>query len=138
MSALGCEDVEMTPPVIQRWIDIIDGDRADELPDILADDCVFYSPAVFTPQEGREKATMYLRAASKLFSDTDFHYVEHWYGECSAVLEFAATIDGIYVNGVDMIAWNDDERIVSFKVMMRPLKGLQVIMPKMAELLQTA
>jgi hypothetical protein len=53
------------------------------------------------------------------------------------VLEFAATIDGIYVNGIDMIAWNDDDRIVSFKVMMRPFKGLQVIMPKMAELLQS-
>jgi SnoaL-like domain len=126
----------MTPPVIQRWIEIIDGDRTDELDAILAEDCVFYSPAVFTPQEGRAKAAMYLKAASKLFSGTDFHYVEHWYGERSAVLEFAATIDGIYVNGIDMIGWNDEGSIVSFKVMMRPIKGLQVIMPKMAELLQ--
>jgi hypothetical protein len=126
----------MTPPVIQRWIEIIDGDRADELEDILAEDCVFYSPAVFTPQEGRAKAATYLRAASKLFGDTDFRYVGHWYGDRSAVLEFVATIDGFHVNGVDMIGWNDDDRIVSFKVMMRPFKGLQVIMPKMAELLQ--
>jgi hypothetical protein len=54
-----------------------------------------------------------------------------------AVLEFAATIDDVHVNGVDLIAWSDDERIVSFKVMMRPFEGLQVIMPKMAELLQS-
>ena len=81
---------------------------------------------------------MYLRAAAKLFGGTDFHYVEEWVGDRSAVLEFAATIDGLYVNGIDMIAWNEDDRIVSFKVMMRPFKGLQVIMPKMAELLQTA
>lgn len=128
----------MTPPVIQRWIEIIDGDRTDELDDILAEDCVFHSPAVFTPQEGRAKAAMYLRAASKLFGGTDFHYIEHWYGDGSAVLEFAATIDGVYVNGIDMIHWNDAEKIVSFKVMMRPLKGLQVIVPKMAELLQSA
>jgi hypothetical protein len=129
----------MTPSVIQRWIDIIESDpsegRIEKLDGLLADDAVFYSPAVFTPQEGRAKTAMYLRAAAKLFAGTDFHYVGQWFGEQSAVLEFAATIDGIYVNGVDMIAWNDDERIVSFKVMMRPFKGLQVIMPKMAELL---
>jgi hypothetical protein len=70
-----------------------------------------------------------------LFSGTDFHYVGQWFGERSAVLEFTATIDGIYVDGIDMITWNDDEKIVSFKVMMRPFKALQVIMPKMAELL---
>jgi hypothetical protein len=132
----------MTPSVIQRWIDVIESDPSEgrnvELDGLLADDAVFYSPAVFTPQEGRAKTAMYLRAAAELFAGTDFGYVGQWLGERSAVLEFAATIDGIYVNGVDMIAWNDDERIVSFKVMMRPFKGLQVIMPKMAELLQPA
>jgi SnoaL-like domain len=125
----------MTPPVIKRWIDVIENDRVAELDSLLAEDAVFYSPAVFTPQEGRDKAVAYLTAASKMFSGTDFHYVEQWYGENSAILEFAATVDGLYVNGVDMIHWNDDGQIVSFKVMMRPIKGLQAIMPKMAELL---
>src|SRR4051794_26273684 len=126
----------MASPVIARWHQFIEGghDRA-VLDDLLAEEAVFYSPAVFSPQEGRQKTAMYLLAAAKLFGGTDFHYVEEWVGERSAVLEFAATIDGIYVNGIDMIAWNDDDRIVSFKVMMRPFKGLQVIMPKMAELL---
>ena len=128
----------MTPPVIARWIDIIENDHISELEGLLAEGAVFYSPAVFTPQEGRAKAVAYLTAAAKMFSGTDFHYIEQWYGERSAILEFAATIDGKYVNGVDMIHWNDDEQIVSFKVMMRPLKGLQAIMPKMAELLQLA
>ena len=128
----------MTPPVIARWIDIIENDHISELDCLLAEGAVFYSPAVFTPQEGRAKAVAYLTAAAKMFSGTDFHYVEQWYGERSAILEFAATIDEKYVNGVDMIHWNDDEQIVSFKVMMRPLKGLQAIMPKMAELLQLA
>lgn len=130
----------MTPPVIQRWIDIIDSDpadgRIDELDALLAEDAVFYSPAVFTPQEGRAKTAMYLRAASKLFAGTDFRYVGQWFAEDSAVLEFTATVDGIYVDGIDMITWNDDGQIVSFKVMMRPFKALQVVMPKMAELLQ--
>jgi hypothetical protein len=125
----------MKPPVIQRWIDIIDNHRPDELDGLLAEDAVFYSPAVFTPQEGKAKTAMYLRAAERMFSGTDFHYVGQWFGEQSAVLEFTATIDGVYVDGIDMIAWNDDEKIVSFKVMMRPFKALSVIMPKMAELL---
>ena len=126
----------MTPPVIARWIAIIESGRTVDLQALLADDAVFFSPAVFTPQEGREKTAMYLKAAAKVFGDSDFHYVEQWYEERSAILEFAATIDGIYVNGIDMIHWNDDEQIVSFKVMLRPLKALQAIIPAMAELLQ--
>ena len=125
----------MTPPVIERWIDVIENDRVSELEGLLAEDAVFYSPAVFTPQEGRDKAVTYLSAAAKMFGGTDFHYIEQWYGDRSAVLEFAATIDGMYVNGIDMIHWNDDEKIVAVKVMVRPLKGLQALMPKMAELL---
>ncbi len=125
----------MTPPVIARWIDIIENGPASELEELLSADAVFYSPAVFTPQEGRDKALAYLTAAAKVFSGTDFHYVEQWYGERSAILEFAVTLDGMYVNGIDMIHWNDDDQIVSFKVMVRPLKGLQALMPKMAELL---
>jgi site-specific recombinase len=125
----------MTPQVIQRWIDIIDNHRPDELDALLADDAVFYSPAVFTPQEGKAKTATYLRAAEKVFAGTDFHYVGQWFSDQSAVLEFVANIDGIYVNGIDMIAWNDDDEITSFKVMLRPLKGIQAIMPKMAALL---
>jgi hypothetical protein len=126
----------VTPPVIQRWIEIVDSGSTAELDALLADDAVFFSPAVFTPQEGRTKVAAYLRAAATVFGDSDFHYVEQWYNDRSAILEFAATIDGIYVNGIDMIHWNDADQIVSFKVMLRPLKALQAIIPAMAELLQ--
>jgi hypothetical protein len=126
------------PPVIARWIDIIENGRTSDLEDLLAEDAVFYSPAVFSAQEGRDKTLAYLTAAAKMFGGTGFHYVEQWHGERSAILEFAATVDGKYVNGVDMIHWNDDGQIVSVKVMMRPLKGLQAIMPRMAELLALA
>jgi hypothetical protein len=127
----------MNPPVIERWHAFLDGGHApDALDELLADDAVFYSPAVFSPQEGKVKTTAYLNAAAKLFADTDFHYVGEYFGERSAVLEFAATVDGRYVNGIDMITWNDDDQIVSFKVMIRPFKGLQLVIEKMAELLQ--
>jgi hypothetical protein len=127
----------MTSPVIERWIDIIDNGRTDELEALLAEDAVFYSPAVFTPQEGRDKTLAYLTAAVKLFGDSDFRYVGQWFGDRSAVLEFVAKIDGIHINGVDLIRWNDDEKIVEFKVLLRPLKALQSVMPAMAQLLQS-
>jgi hypothetical protein len=126
----------MTPPVIARWTSIIENGRTDELDALIAEDAVFFSPAVFTPQKGRQKTLMYLKAAVKVFGTNDFRYVEQWFNDQSAILEFAATIDGIYVNGIDMIHWNDQEQIVSFKVMLRPLKALQTIIPAMAELLQ--
>jgi len=129
----------MTASVIERWHAFLAGGHDPAALDaLLADDVVFYSPAVFSPQEGRAKTAMYLNAAAKVFAGTDFRYVGEWSAERSAVLEFAATIDGIYVNGVDMITWNDEGRIDSFKVMMRPFKGLQAIMPLMAERLQQA
>jgi hypothetical protein len=115
----------VTPPVIQRWIDIIENARTDPLDDLLADDAVFYPPVVFTPLEGKAKTAAALRAAVELFAGTGIHYVEQWFADRSAVIEFAAEIDGVQVNGVDIIHLNDDAKIVSFMVMMRPLKALQ-------------
>ncbi|MEY8017493.1 nuclear transport factor 2 family protein [Mycobacterium sp. HUMS_12744610] len=122
--------------MIERWIEIVDTGRTDELRDLLAEDAVFLSPAVFTPQEGRDKAVAYLAAAAKLFSGNGFRYIEKWYAERSAVLEFVADVDGIHVNGIDMIHWNDDGKITSVKVMLRPLKALQAVIPEMGRLLQ--
>lgn len=125
----------MTPAVIQRWIDIVEGGGDGAIEDLLADDAVFYSPAVFTPQRGRELAAKYLRAASKLFGGTDFEYVGQWFGDNSAVLEFVCDIDGTHVNGIDMITWNEDDLVTEVKVMLRPMRALQTVVPKMAELL---
>ena len=122
----------MTAPLIQRWIHFIESHDPAELDAMLADDVVFYSPAVFTPQEGRAKTAMYLNAAARVFGGTDFHYVGQWSAERSAVLEFTATLDGVVVDGIDMIHWNEDGKIVSFKVMVRPFKGLQAVMTQMA------
>jgi hypothetical protein len=77
-----------------------------------------------------------LTAAAKLLGNDTFRYVGQWYGESSAVLEFITELDGIQVNGVDMIHWNDDQKITEFKVMLRPFKALTTVMPKMADLLQ--
>lgn len=128
----------MTPPVIQSWIDVIDNGRTDQIEALLAEDAVFYSPAVFTPQEGRAATLAYLTAAVKVLGDSNFRYVGQWFADRSAVLEFVADIDGIHVNGVDVIHWTDDDQIVEFKVMLRPLKALQAVMAAMAEQLQNS
>ncbi len=123
------------PPVIQRWLRVIESGQTEELDDMLAEDAVFYSPAVFTPQRGRATAAAYLRAAEQMFAGTDFHYVETWFGDHSAVLHFAAEVDGLQVEGIDMIHWNTDGKITSFRVMIRPFKALQGVIGRMAALL---
>jgi len=105
----------MTPPVIQRWIDIIDNHRPEELDGLLAGDAVFYSPAVFSPQEGKAKTALYLGAARSCSRPRTFTTSASGSASAPQCWSFAATVDGIYVNGVDMIEWNDDEKIVSFK-----------------------
>ncbi|MEI8084081.1 MAG: nuclear transport factor 2 family protein [Actinomycetes bacterium] len=125
----------MSAPVIERWLNVIENGQTADLDDMLAEDAVFYSPAVFTPQHGRAKAAAYLRAAEHMFAGTGFHYVNTWIDTHSAVLEFAAEVDGISIEGVDILHWNDEGQLTSVKVMVRPFKALQVVIAKMAELL---
>ena len=91
---------------------------------------MFRSPAVFAPQRGRAATTLYLTAAVAVLGPT-VRYGDEWYGETSAVLEFEADLDGVVVHGVDMIRWNDEGRLTSFTVMVRPVKGLQALMTRM-------
>jgi len=127
--------VTETPQVIKRWLRVIESGQTTELDEMLAEDAVFYSPAVFAPQRGRALTAAYLRAAERMFSGTGFHYVEKWFGDNSAVLHFAAEVDGLTVEGIDMIHWNEGGEITSVKVMIRPFKALQGVIAKMAELL---
>ena len=103
---------------------------------LLADEVVFHSPVVHTPQHGKALALQYLRAAVAVFGNETFRYVRELAGERDAVLEFEVEIDGVHVNGVDLIRWDDAGRIVDFKVLVRPLKAMLAIQQKMAALLQ--
>lgn len=125
----------MTPPAIQSWLAVMVDGRTDDLERLPTVDAVFHSPAVFTPQKGRAKVGGYLRAAEKMFTYANFRYVEQWFAAESAVLQFTANLDGVFIEGVDVIEWNDANEIVSFKVMIRPLKPLQTVIPMMGELL---
>ncbi|HMT08011.1 MAG TPA: nuclear transport factor 2 family protein [Pyrinomonadaceae bacterium] len=121
---------------LEKWHEIVRTRDASSLSDLLADDIVFFSPVVHTPQHGKQITSMYLTAALHVFGNETFHYVREVVGESDAVLEFETEIDGIIVNGIDMIKWNSDGRIVEFKVMVRPLKGINIIHEKMAAMLR--
>jgi hypothetical protein len=121
---------------IEEWHRIVRERDIDALDDLLADDVVFHSPVVHTPQRGRPITAMYLAAAVVVFGNETFRYVREWRATHEAVLEFLVTIDEIEVNGVDMIRWNDAGRIVDFKVMLRPLKAINLIHEKMGAMLQ--
>ena len=102
---------------------------------LLADDVVFHSPIVHTPQRGKKLATLYLTAAVHVFGNETFRYVREVVGSRDAVLEFQVEVDGIAVNGVDMIRWNDADQITDFKVMLRPLKAINLMHQKMGAML---
>lgn len=103
---------------------------------LLDDDVMFHSPVVHAPQRGKALAAMYLGAALHVFGNPTFRYVREIVGDGDAMLEFETEIDGVLVNGVDIIKWNEAGRIVEFKVMLRPLKAINLVQQRMAELLQ--
>ena len=125
----------MTAAALARWHRIVAARDARELDELLADEVVFHSPVVHTPQRGKAITAKYLAAALQVFGTESFRYVREIAGAHDAVLEFQVDIDGLSVNGVDMIRWDDAGRIVDFKVMLRPLKAVNLIHQKMAALL---
>ena len=127
----------MTPEIntIEQWHRMVTTRDASGLSDLLADDVVFYSPVVRTPQVGKDKTLPYLMAAFQVFLNDTFRYVREVNAERDTVLEFVVEIDGIQINGVDMIKFEDHGKIVEFKVMLRPLKAVNLIHQKMSEML---
>lgn len=125
-----------TPSALQTWHELVRSHDAQGLADLLADDAVFHSPIVHTPQVGKAITQLYLSAAFQVFFNDSFRYVRELVGPHDAALEFQVELEGISVNGVDLITWNDQGKITVFKVMIRPLKAIQLIHRKMGALLQ--
>lgn len=127
----------MTHPTLAKWHELVQSRNIAGLNALLADDVVFHSPVVHTPQAGKALALMYLGAAFKVFFNESFRYVRELADGNGAILEFELEIDGVTINGVDMIRWNGEGGISEFKVMLRPLKAINLIHQKMAAMLQT-
>ena len=124
------------PTTIARWHELVAANDLSHIEELLADDAEFASPAVFKPQIGKALVAKYLRAAMAVLNNPTFCYTDQWLSERSAVLEFEATIDDVFVNGVDVIRWNEQDLIVAFKVMVRPWKGLNTVIALMGKQLQ--
>ncbi len=130
----------MINDVVETWHGIISGANPEALNDLLAEDAAFYSPVVFTPQQGKQVTAMYLLAAFATLAgpDNNFHYTKEVLDGNTAVLEFESTVDGKYINGVDIITCDDAGKIVEFKVMIRPLQAINLLHEKMRAALEAA
>ena len=135
---------------VEKWYEVMKSNDMDKLDELLAEDVVFYSPVVYTPQKGKDITKMYLMAAGGVFgegtkdamsdsnkSKSNFKYIKEIIGEKSALLEFESEMDGIYVNGVDVISWNEEEKITEFKVIVRPLQAVNMLHQKMQAMLES-
>jgi hypothetical protein len=132
------ETATVMPRPIEQWHHVVTGRDGRALQALLADDVVFVSPVVHTPQVGKAITMAYLQAAMQVLNNDSFQYLNQWFGSDSAVLEFECTVEGITVNGIDMIHWNADGRIDRFKVMVRPLKAVNKLHETMGRELQRA
>ena len=135
---------------VEKWYEVMKSNDMDKLDELLAEEVVFYSPVVYTPQKGKDITKMYLMAAGGVFgegtkdtvsdsnkSQSNFKYIKEIIGEKSALLEFESEMDGIYVNGVDVISWNEEGKITEFKVIVRPLQAVNMLHQKMQTMLES-
>ncbi len=119
------------PAALRDWHAVVRSHDLARLADLLADDVEFRSPAVFTPQQGKGIALAYLTGAMAVLGPS-LRYRAEWFDDRSAVLEFEAELDGRYVQGVDMLRWNEQGKLTSFTVMVRPLRGLEKLVELMS------
>ena len=133
---------------IEKWHEIMKGDSSEapnKLDDLLHDDVVFYSPVVYTPQKGKEITNLYLSAASGVFSsekkgkeekkESKFKYIKEVVHGNHACLEFETEMNGVYVNGIDLITWDENDKIIEFKVLVRPLQAVNTLHEQMGRML---
>jgi hypothetical protein len=120
---------------LDKWYGFMTSHDHAALHELLHPDAVFESPVVHSPQRGRDIVFKYLTAAEKVLGGPGFTYVGEWRNATSAVLEFENEIEGIRINGIDMITFDADGRITHFKVMVRPLKAINLLHRLMGEML---
>ncbi len=143
----------MIEQFIENWHKYLKGQLSGGLDELLDENVTFYSPVVYTPQEGREITKLYLSAAAGTFGDDSgesgaaskpetsstpdsFRYTKQVLSGNQAVLEFESTVGGKYVNGVDIIECNDEGKVIEFKVMIRPLQAVNMVHQQMAKMLK--
>ena len=122
---------------LRTWHEILESQDPSRLSEVIADDCDFISPILHTPQEGGELTRLYLTGAFHILgAGGSFHYIKEVVSGDHAVLEFVTEVDGLTVNGVDIITFDAEGKICEFKVMLRPLKAANLVQQKMADMLE--
>lgn len=137
MSKVSNTFMNHTRSYLEKWHQGLKSMNSNFLDEILDDSCVFTSPIVFKPIEGKEMSKLYLMGAGQTFDMDKFKYVRELVDGLDTVLEFETYIDDISVNGVDIIRWNEEGKIIDFKVMIRPLQAIGALQKKMSEALET-
>lgn len=137
-SSSGTATISGEPAALAGWHAYMHSRDLAQLEALIDPDCVFVSPVVHTPQRGGPITVKYLRAAALVLGNPGFRYVGEWRADSSAILEFECEVGGVAINGIDMIGWNEAGRITSFKVMVRPLKAINMLHQMMASQLSAA
>lgn len=122
--------------MLNKWHTLIKNSAVSEISTLLADDVTLFSPVIHTPIQGKELVSMYLTAAFHTFLNGSFTYDREFSADNAAVLEFSLAIQGIDINGIDMITWNEAGKITEFKVMIRPYQALNMINDQMTAMLK--
>ena len=122
-----------TKKFLDKWYQVYRSDEPEFLEEILDESVIFSSPVLFKPIEGKEMTKLYLMGAGITFNMDKFTYVREVVDGLDSILEFETYIDDILVNGVDMIRWNAEGKIIDFKVMVRPLRAIEALQKKMSE-----
>ena len=115
---------------IDLWHQCVEHASLD--PAMMTEDVVFHSPYIYTPIKGKTNVSSYLEAAGMVFLNSDFRYSEEIIGDNQACLVFEATFDDLYVNGVDYLVWNDQQKLTEIRVFIRPFQALNAIRELMA------
>ena len=120
---------------LNLWHQVVESRDPSRLEQVIDEDCVFLSPIVHSPQVGGELTRLYLTGAMHVLGE-GFHYVKEVVSGPYAILEFVCEVDGIEVNGVDIITFNPEGKISEFKVMVRPLQAVNILHAKMRAMLE--
>ena len=111
--------------VVDLWHQCVE--NASLNPEMMTEDVVFHSPYVYTPIKGKINVSRYLEAAGMVFLNSNFRYIEEIIGDKQACLVFEVTINDLYVNGVDYLIWNDQQKLTEIRVFIRPFEALKEI-----------
>lgn len=128
----------MASKMLETWRQVVAQQDLEGLDSVLSQDAIFHSPIIHTPRHGKAIVKKFITAAFDVFGNGTFRYVREVVTEPYAVLEFTVEIDGIVVNGVDIITWNEQDQIIDFKVMIRPLKAIHVLQERMMQSMKKA